>query len=153
LDNPDPAGRVVHPDPRFRIFFTSNVAGTGDDMDLYAQTKLQDTSLLSRVDIRVIRDYPSRDEEFRALKNAYPDKVSKYEGKVMKLIQLANLLRTSFKQKNLPTVFSTRQVYTALCLMEHITSIKTVIDMVYSNDLKAQAERELVLTSMNSVGF
>lgn len=99
------AEKTITPDPRSRMVLCDNVVGTGDNLDAYAATEVQDTSTLNRIDRVLKQDYLKPDQELELIKSQFayiPEKKAK------QMVQLANLIRSGNNEGVLSLGFSPR---------------------------------------------
>ena len=83
---------IVRPAPGFRVIFTGNTAGEGDDSGRYVGTRIQNMALLDR--FQIIRvDFPSPDEEREIVRGRVPNIPDQY---LEPMIQLAGHVRAAF---------------------------------------------------------
>ena len=107
---------VGHPDPHksqikavdtFRMFLTTNTRGTGDDIDKYSATTVQDQSTLNRIDIHILVDYLPIKSEIDMLMKVNTDLTNKLAGK---MVRLGGLIRSAWKSGDIELPFSPRQL-------------------------------------------
>jgi cobaltochelatase CobS len=105
--HPDPTKGNFRASDCFRLFLTTNARGTGDDIDRFAATTVQDQSTLNRVDIHAEVGYLLPEREVAMLQSAYPDMT---EVLAKKMVKLAGVLRDAWKQGTIELPFSPRQL-------------------------------------------
>ena len=105
------ADKLVKPDPKFRLMASDNVKGLGDDFAKFSGTQLQDTSTLDRFDTTYSMPYLPEDQEIYMLNDMFP-KVD--DDIIMKLVQIANLIRNGYKAEELSLTLSPRGL-TSMC--------------------------------------
>ena len=113
IGHPDPMKAQFKAHKDFRIMFTSNSRGTGDDVGMYAAVTVQDQSTLNRIDIHTGVSYLPTDKEIAMLKKLHPDITDVFASK---MVQLANSIRQAWKSgidgDSLGLPFSPRQLDT-----------------------------------------
>ena len=105
--------RVIRPHPAFRFFATANTVGLGDTTGLYHGTQQINQAQMDRWSVTTILNYlpPEREVEIVLAKAKHlqdPDG----EKLVGRMVQLANLTRSAFRNGDLATVMSPRTVLT-----------------------------------------
>ena len=146
--------KQIIPDPRTRLILADNVAGTGDNMDKYAATQIQDTSTLNRMEIVVEADYLPTWAEQAMVTRKYPHITSTWAGR---MVQTANLIRSGFKKGELSSTMSTRQLYTWCELAQTVGSYRISFNMIMNGRFGEEAEKvamqNLYATVMGSDSF
>ena len=66
------AGRVIEPDPNFRMFATGNTVGQGDEMGMYQGAREQSIAMLDRFTVWGRIDYLNKEEREQLISNAVP---------------------------------------------------------------------------------
>jgi len=101
------AEKTITPHARASMVLCDNVVGTGDNLDQYGATMVQDSSTLNRMDLVLTLDYLSQDDEVDMMMARY-----KYLTKdnTRKMVQLANLIRTGYKEGVLSVTMSPRNL-------------------------------------------
>jgi cobaltochelatase CobS len=99
--------KQIIPDPRHRFVLADNVVGTGDNVDKYGATMIQDSSFLNRVDMLLKVDYLPMDAEVNLVMKKFP-RIPEY--KAQRMIRLLNLLRKGFDQGELSSPASLRNI-------------------------------------------
>lgn len=105
--------RVITPHPCFRLFATANTVGLGDTTGLYHGTQQINQAQMDRWSITTVLNYLDLEKETEIVlaKNPHFNTV---EGKetVARMVTLADLTRSAFKNGDLSTVMSPRTVIT-----------------------------------------
>ena len=100
--------KVIVPNPSFRIFGTCNTLGSGDTSGLYHGTQNINQGQLDRWNIFTTLNFLKPEVEEKIIKN----KLSKITKKTLKIIpqivELANLVRSSFKNSDISMLMSPR---------------------------------------------
>jgi len=65
-------GRVVHPDPNFRIFATGNTVGQGDEAGMYQGARPQSVAMLDRFTVWLDIEYLTPDQRLSLIKDKVP---------------------------------------------------------------------------------
>jgi len=97
--------KTIQPHPNFRVVFTGNTLGQGDDTGHFAGTQVQNTAMLDRIRCSVQMDYLEPSVELKMLRAAYPQ-VTEDVQKMM--IQVANNVRTAYKKMEVGLTVSPR---------------------------------------------
>lgn len=119
--------KQIIPHKNTRLILADNVAGTGDNLDKYAATQIQDTSTLNRMELVVEVDYLPNDAEQSMLTNKYPHLPDQW---ARRMVQLASLVRNGFKKGELSSTMSTRQLYTWAELSVVVGSYRRSFDII-----------------------
>ena len=158
------AGRAVmlygHPDPKevkvngheeLRIVLCDNARGTGDNMDIYAATNIQDASFVNRMQYKVRKDYMEPEIEARAIMTKYP---WIQQPLADRMVKVANLMRKAWKQGSIEVPFSFRELETwAEIISENGGSIIDALHAGFGNMLESGDEREVYEKAILDVGF
>ena len=133
------AEKHIHPRPEFRLIGTDNSKGTGDDMDKYGASQMQDISTLDRFTITLPVTYLTVAQECGMLEKRYPN----CEVKVIKRsVVMAKLVREAFDNGDLALTLSPRGLNTVCQLTQRGLSLETAIRMAYINKLGDDIERK-----------
>lgn len=97
--------KTITPDPRSRLVLCDNVVGTGDNLDQYGATMVQDNSTLNRLDVIILQDYLNPANEVKLITSRYPS-IPQHKAKLM--VQLAGKIRQGLANSELSTGFSPR---------------------------------------------
>lgn len=101
------AGRLVVPDPYFRMVATANTRGQGDEMGCYPGARVQSNALLDRFTVWIHIDYMTMEEEQRLLANKYPHIATKT---VKQMTLFAKEIRKAFINRELLQTISPRSL-------------------------------------------
>lgn len=105
--------RVLRPHPAFRFFATANTVGLGDTTGLYHGTQQINQAQMDRWSITTVLNYMPAETEVEVVLGKAPH-LQSTEGRelVTRMVTLANLTRSAFKNGDLSTVMSPRTVIT-----------------------------------------
>ncbi len=105
--------KVLHPNPWFRLFSTTNTIGLGDTTGLYHGTQQLNQGQLDRWSIVTTLNYLHHDEEVEIVIAKAPLYNSK-EGRqaIAAMVRVADMTRNAFINGDLATVMSPRTVIT-----------------------------------------
>lgn len=136
------ADKQVVPDPRHRMVLADNVVGTGDNVDKYGATLIQDSSTLNRIDMVLNVDYLKESTEVKLLRKKFKG-IGKERAEHM--IRLLNLLRRGFDQGELSSPASLRNIEAwarkAIQVRNYAISFSWVLLNRYSDESEKQAVR------------
>ncbi|MEE9322742.1 MAG: cobaltochelatase subunit CobS [Granulosicoccus sp.] len=105
--------RVLRPHPAFRFFATANTVGLGDTTGLYHGTQQINQAQMDRWSVTTILNYlPAEHEEAIVLAKAKHLQNPQGEELVKRMVSMANLTRSAFRNGDLATVMSPRTVIT-----------------------------------------
>jgi len=104
---PDPQKIAMVVNPEFAIMATTNVRGTGDNVDQYSATLNQDISSINRYALFYHADYLNPSLEIQLLTNKFPTLEPRL---IKKLVQMGNLVRQAWKQRTVELPWSVRQL-------------------------------------------
>ena len=65
-------GRVIHPDPNFRMFATGNTVGQGDEMGMYQGARPQSLAMLDRFTVWIKVEYLTDEQRLSLIQKASP---------------------------------------------------------------------------------
>jgi len=99
--------KTITPDPRAVMVLCDNVVGTGDNLDQYGATMVQDSSTLNRMDLVLHLGYLKMDDEIDMLMERYPFLI---KTKTRQMVQLANLIRVGYEEGVLSVTMSPRNL-------------------------------------------
>jgi len=99
--------KIIHSDPRCRMFLSDNVVGTGDGAAQYGATLIQDGSTLNRMDMVIKMGYLSAKDEVSLIKKAMPTLTDALASRMVKTF---NLIRTNVDQGELSAAVSPRNL-------------------------------------------
>lgn len=134
--------KTIIPDKRSHLVLADNVVGTGDNMDKFGATLIQDASTINRMDLVLFQDYLPQKDEANMI-------VEKYkfipEGKAKNVVKLANLIRRGFEQGELSATMSPRNIMSwmelAFDMKDYKESFKYVMLNRFSDDNEKGAVR------------
>ena len=105
--------RVITPHPSFRLFCTTNTIGLGDTSGMYHGTQQINQGQMDRWNIVSSLNYLPEDKELEIISSKTKPFIEKFEkGKLLFMINIANLTRTGFKNGDISTVMSPRTIIT-----------------------------------------
>ena len=99
---------VITPNSFFRIFGTCNTLGLGDTSGLYYGTQNLNQGQLDRWNIFSALNFLKPDIETKIIKNKLPKASKKVLESIPKIVQLANLVRSAFKNSEISVIMSPR---------------------------------------------
>lgn len=99
--------KQIVPKSSYRCVLADNVVGTGDNVEQYGATMIQDSSTLNRIDMVITVDYLKPAQEANIITKAYPA-IPKHMA--TKMISLLNLLRAGFDSGELSSPASIRNI-------------------------------------------
>jgi cobaltochelatase CobS len=133
-DKPD-SEKVVPRHPDFRMVWCDNTKGMGDTQGLFSGTSIQNVATLDRFGTYLHLDYPEPKAEQGILCSmGFPIKLAE------KLVQLAGLLRTGFKQGQIGIPFSTRVLINLAKKSTIYNDTLEAFKISYSNRLQSASE-------------
>ena len=101
--------KVLSPHPYFRIFATANTVGLGDTSGIYHGTNQINQGQMDRWNIIAKLNYLDEDKEIEIVSKKIS--ASLEEKKLIKsMVQMANLTRKGFEQKDISIVMSPRTI-------------------------------------------
>lgn len=135
--------KLITPAPTCRVVLCDNVVGTGDNMDQYAATMIQDGSTLNRIDVVFRQEYMAKDLEVEMLTKAVP-LITEHQAGLM--VDFFGLCRISYEQRNLTAALSPRNLLTWAELSVQLASpeaaaLWTLIDR-FADDTEKQLVNE-----------
>ncbi len=105
--------RVIRPHPCFRIFATANTVGLGDTTGLYHGTQQINQAQMDRWSITTILNYLPAEKEIEIVLAKAPEfRTDEGRQTVERMVTLANLTRSAFRNGDISTVMSPRTVIT-----------------------------------------
>jgi MoxR-like ATPase len=135
-------------DPRHRLTLADNVVGTGDNIDKYGATLIQDSSLLNRIDLVLQVPYLSQEDEVNWIveKFAPIPKVSSGipKHKAEQMVRMLNLLRKGFDQSELSSPASLRNIEAWARKAIQVRDYKRAFTWVLLNRYADEGERAAV---------
>jgi cobaltochelatase CobS len=105
--------RVLHPNPAFRLFATTNTVGLGDTTGLYHGTQQINQGQMDRWNIVCTLNYLPHDDEVGIVLSKSPSYGTDEGKKVLaSMVSVADLTRSGFINGDISTVMSPRTVIT-----------------------------------------
>lgn len=142
-------GRIVQPDPMFRIFATSNTKGTGDDTRVYQGTRPQSMALRNRFTGGFIEvDYLKEPQEVKMVMSKVP---GLHKTLAEQLVRCANEIRRAFVQGDIMETCSPRDLFAVAqsylrfnaLTGDHKVSLKSALELNLLNRASA-AEKQSI---------
>ena len=149
--HPDPKQMKVAAHPEFRMVLCSNARGTGDNMDIYAATNVQDASFVNRMQYKLRKEYMEYDTEVGAVMSKFP-----WIRKPLaeRMVRLAGVMRTAWNQGGVELPFSFRELETwCLIISENGGNIKDALFAAYGNMLEDGDEKQILGKAVIDVGL
>ena len=141
-DMPGELDEVIIPSsPKCRVCLAANTVGTGDGMDQYVATQVQDASILNRIDVVVRQDYMPREKEVEMVVSYVPELNTTTAGK---MIDFITLCRKSYEQRALSAALSPRNLLSWAKLGHQLHSIHLAAAQVLTERFAEDNERALV---------
>ncbi len=141
------ADKTIVPENRARMVLCDNVIGTGDNMDQYGATLIQDSSTLNRMDMVLKLDYLPKVQEVKMLMKRFSFLP---KAKANKMVQIANLIRTGYQSGDFGVTMSPRNLITwaevAYQLKDYNESFKWTMLERYNEDEERSAIRNHWMT-------
>ena len=136
--------RVIRPHASFRLFATANTVGLGDTTGLYHGTQQINQAQMDRWSITTVLNYLPEEKEVEIVLPKAPHLQSD-EGRatVEKMVALAGLTRSAFRNGDLSTVMSPRTVLTWTQNSEFFENIALAFELTFLNKCDP-VERELL---------
>lgn len=136
--------------PEFRMFLCDNVRGTGDNMDVYAATNVQDASFVNRMQYKIRKTYMDNETEAAAIQIAYPWIM---DALAAQMVQFAGLMRKAWAQGSIEMPFSFRELETwAQIIAENRGLVRQSLDACFGNMLESGDEQEIYHKALKDVG-
>lgn len=140
--------KQIKPDERARIILADNVVGTGDGIDKYAATLIQDGSTLNRMEMVLHCDYLKQKDEVNMLINKHDFLPHSW---ALKMVQLANLIRTAYQKGELSGTLSPRQLDTWAKIAFAIGDYKDAFNYVMKFRFASDEEKGTLVNLWNTV--
>lgn len=140
--------KQIKPDPRSRFILADNVVGTGDGIDKYAATLIQDGSTLNRMELVLQCTYLSKNDESKMLQNKHSF-LPKYWAD--KMVQLAGLIRVAYQKGELSGTMSPRQLDTWATMSYSVGDYKTAFNYVMTGRFATDEEKGVLDNLWNTV--
>ncbi len=136
--------RVISPHPAFRFFATANTVGLGDTTGLYHGTQQINQAQMDRWSITTVLNYLAPEQEQKIVLAKAPH-LQNPEGEelVRKMVSLANLTRSAFRNGDLATVMSPRTLITWTQNMSFFKDKGVSFELVFLNKCDP-AERAVI---------
>lgn len=136
--------RVIRPHPAFRFFATANTVGLGDTTGLYHGTQQINQAQMDRWSITTVLNYLAPEREVEVVLAKAPH-LQNDEGRklVEKMVSLAGLTRSAFRNGDLATVMSPRTVITWTQNLTFFKETALSLELAFVNKCDP-AERALI---------
>ena len=134
----DTKDKLICPDSKFRFVCCDNTKGLGDESGAFAGTNVWNTATLDRFGTSIQLDYLAKKHEVAILKakvDGITDKLADY------MVQLANLVRTSYKQGNLSFTMSPRTLLSWGEKAMFYSSARMALEVAFYDKLPTDAEK------------
>jgi MoxR-like ATPase len=139
----DIADKMITPKPSCRVVLCDNVVGTGDNVDQYSATMIQDGSTLNRIDVVLRQEYMKVEDEVQMLKLSVPEN-SVHTDDIRKLVDFVRLCRTSYEQRALSAALSPRNLLTIAELTVQLGSMHSACQWTLLERFSDDLEKQLV---------
>ena len=157
-DMPDELeAKTIVPHKNARIVLADNVIGTGDNVEQYGATMIQDGSTLNRIDLVIKVPYLKQEQEEELIAAKFPLLVPKNSAgergmqNVSRMVKMLNLLRQGYDTNELSSPASLRNVETwaeiACAVRSYEDSFKWTLLNRYADD----SERAAVIAHYHTV--
>jgi len=136
--------RVIRPHPCFRLFATANTVGLGDTTGLYHGTQQINQAQMDRWSITTILNYlpqPKEVEIVLAKAPAYQNADGRET--IERMVTLANLTRSAFRNGDISTVMSPRTVINWTHNAEFFKSVGLAFELTFLNKCDP-VERDII---------
>ena len=133
--------KLIVTGPTCRLVLCDNVVGTGDSMDQYAATMIQDGSTLNRMDVVLKQDYMAKADEVKMICESYPDLAARCAGRMVDFITLC---RTSYAQRALSAALSPRNLLTWAELAIELGDVDVAASWIVLDRYAEDDERALI---------
>ncbi len=140
--------KLITPDPKCRLVLCDNVVGTGDNIDQYAATMIQDGSTLNRIDVVFRQEYMKPELEAEMLVRACPD-IGEHNARHM--VDFVALCRVSYQQRALSAALSPRNLLTWAELAIQLESITTAAKWTFADRYAEDDEQQLIADHFKTV--
>lgn len=131
----------VEAHPEFQMILCDNARGSGDNMDLYAATNVQDQSFINRMQYKIRKTYMRPDDEQRAIMTAYPWILSPL---AKKMTSFAKIMRLAWNNGSIEIPFSFRELQSwSEAIAEFDGQVLPALNAVYGNILEQGEEQEI----------
>lgn len=139
----DIADKIIVPKATCRVVLCDNVVGTGDNVDQYAATMIQDGSTLNRLDVVFWQGYMSRESEVDMLLKSVPEN-SIHKDDLGKMVDFFSLCRTSYEQRALSAALSPRNLLTWAELTVQLESLSKAAEWTMMHRFAEDEEKQLI---------
>ncbi len=148
MPSDDVLDKQIVPKGSYRCVLADNVVGTGDNVEQYGATMIQDSSTLNRIDMVIKVPYLTPTEETGIITQKYPA-IPKHMA--VKMISLLNLLRSGFDSNELSSPASIRNIEAwsemSIALKgDYGTAFQWILLNRYADDSEAGAVRNHYFT-------
>ena len=124
--------KVLSPHPYFRIFATANTVGLGDTSGIYHGTNQINQGQMDRWNIVAKLNYLSEEKEVEIISKKISANIE--EKKLIKsMVQMANLTRKGFEQKDISIVMSPRTVIMWAENYKLLNNIQMALSLTFLN--------------------
>lgn len=149
--HPDPEKVKVDAHPEFRMALCDNARGTGDNMDIYAATNVQDASFINRMQYKIRKEYMEYDVEVKAVMHKFPWILKPL---AERMVRLAGVMRTAWGQGSVELPFSFRELETwSEIISENGGDINDALYAAYGNMLEDGDEKQVLGKAILDVGL
>jgi MoxR-like ATPase len=135
--------KIITPKATCRIVLAYNVVGTGDNVDQYAATMIQDGSTLNRLDVVFHQPYMGKDMEIKMLQQSVPENTIR-EDDLERMVDFCRLCRTSYEQRALSAALSPRNLLTWAELCIELQSLHLAAKWTLVHRFAEDEEKQLV---------
>lgn len=139
IKDASPEWRVVKPHPNFRFVATGNTNGSGDDTGLYQGTQIQNAANFDRFGMVIEATYMKPELEQLILVNRSKIK----SDQAQKLVQFANMVRESYRSKEISNTISPRCLIDAADIGLRKGSWRAGLTLAFINKL-SPVDRQVV---------
>ena len=133
---------VIEPHPNFRLFATNNTLGLGDAWGLYHGTQVLNQGQMDRWDVVAQLNYLPLKQEMKMVIGHVPEFEQKKQ-QLEQMLRLAELVRQGFRQGDLSTVMSPRNVMSWAKNCQIFGDIRTAFDFSFKNKADS-TEHEII---------
>ena len=139
--------KQIVPKSSYRCVLADNVVGTGDNVEKYGATMIQDGSTLNRIDVVIKVNYLKPKDEVGIILHKYPT-IAPHMAE--KMINMLNLLRTGYDNGELSSPASIRNIEAwsemAIDISNYAKAIEWIMLNRYADDDEAGAVRNHYMT-------
>lgn len=123
----------------FRIVYAGNTVGQGDETGSFAGVNVQNTATIDRFQTTIVMDYLDKDHETRVLKNVVGTALK--PDIIKKMLQFAELVRTSNRQGNMTLTVSPRTLINWGRKILRFGNIKEALTFAFLNKLNTNDKK------------